>query len=312
MDLSAPLYNLTQELQGALYQAAYPRYLARQSEAERPTPHPLFQIRRGLAENPAWVMTQVAKFYPEALTVALFRQRVVYSAPGLVFALLELLASEQWLDRRGDAYHLRAEGQAVLARMMRYRIEPFTDFAPIPQTEIALLARLMRRVIDASLARHPLTDTWCLAHSRRRAPDASAAELAHIIQYASDFNAFRDDAHMAAQRAHNIDGHTWEGFAYIHDGRASDATSLYQQLAYRGYAIEDWQTALTALVERGWLAASDQGYIVTPQGSAIHEQVERLTDHYFYAPWAYLDDEEQEKLITLLQRLYTACHTLSA
>lgn len=70
--LNKDTYNLTQTLQGAIFQGAFNTYQASLSEDAKnnqPPPHPLMQIRRGYAESPAWMMIQAKEFDPEPLTV---------------------------------------------------------------------------------------------------------------------------------------------------------------------------------------------------------------------------------------------------
>src|SRR5215208_3631377 len=110
--LDAEFYDLTQDLGGAIFGAM----LGAQTQAGTPPePPPLLQVRRGLAEAPAWYLIQAAEFDPAPLTVASLRVRDVYASERIVAALLEMMASEKWLDRSAAGeYHLMTEGRAVL------------------------------------------------------------------------------------------------------------------------------------------------------------------------------------------------------
>ena len=152
MNRDSELYNLTQIAQGAIYQAAYKAHIDSLSEDEAPPQPPtILQLRRGYAESPGWVMVQVQEFLPEPLTVEKFRVRAVYSAPSLVQALLELLASEKWLDRIGDEYHITAAGREFVDKMRTRQIQYFSNYEPLPIGDIECLENLLHRVIDASL-----------------------------------------------------------------------------------------------------------------------------------------------------------------
>lgn len=302
--LDARMYDLTQETHSAVFEAVH-AHLARSGE-KREEPPIILQLRPAYAESPSWFLVQAAEFDPEPLTVAKLRVRDVYGSERLVQAMLELLVSEQWLDRTADeAYPLTPTGRAVVRRMLERSHTRTASIEPIPLADIIRLEGLLRRLIDSSLASATPPGTWCLAHSRNRAPTANAAPLAQIVQYFSDFNAFRDDAHMAAFQVHNIAGLVWEAFSSICGGEIATLDALYDQLARRGYTRGEYADALHELVQRGWLrrVVDKEVYTVTEAGRAVRAEAERLTDAYFYAPWSRLSDSEVEVTQSLLVQL---------
>lgn len=304
--MNAEFYNFLMETQGALYGAMQ---AARIRLAEEPElPPVIFQIRAGLAESPGWFMVQAAEFDPEPLTVEKLRVRDVYASERIVQALLELLAGEQWLDRLREAYYLTEAGRAVLLRMREKQAKMIaTTEVPLSQAELLCLEKLLRRIVEASLKRTHKPGTWCLAHSRNRAPADNEHPLLKINQYLSDFNAFRDDAHMAAWQPYKVSGHTWEAFAFICDGQATSADTIYTQLAYRGYSRQEYAASLQELTTRNWLIvipAEPDHYQVTDTGREIRQKVEQLTDNYFYSPWSDLSEGEVAETKALLQQLH--------
>lgn len=306
MQKNSQLYDLTQNAQGAIFRAAFQNYLTSLEEEgkDRPTLPQILQLRGGYAESPGWIMVQVAEFLPEPLTVEKFRRRAVYSAPRLIQGFLELLASEKYLDRIGDDYHVTDAGREVIEAMTLRRTAILTGFEPLPKSDLDRLENLMRRVIDASLQSSDPPGTWCLEHSRNRAPSDSTPALIKIARYCADLNAFRDDAHMAAYKPHNVDGRTWEAFNQVHQGNAKTAEDLFELLAYRGFSRKEWSRSLTDLVERGWLQELAGNHTVTDLGMTIFAAVETQTDAFFYAPWDTLSDPEFAELCQLLQRLH--------
>jgi DNA-binding MarR family transcriptional regulator len=303
--LDAQFYNLTQEAGSAIFGAL----LAAQARSSaQPEPPPaVLQVRRGLAESPGWFLIQASEFAPEPLTVDALRVRDIYASERIVAAMLELMASEQWLDRDAQgAYHLAEAGRSWVERLRPLRHAQIAALEePLRPGEVARLAELLRQTIDASLASSAPPGAWCLALSRRRAPAADAPPLVQIFQYVEDINAFRDDAHMAAWRAHDIAGDVWESFAYVVDGQASSAEAQFEQLAYRGYSRAERAAALEELARRGWIArAADQAnYQATELGRAVHADVERQTNAYFYAPWTCLAEDDIALAHDLLTRL---------
>jgi Helix-turn-helix family len=310
MEKNSELYDFTQNLQGTIFYSAFVSHVSdedKQAWQDRPA---IMNIRRGYAESPGWMMVQALEFAPEPLSVERFRRRAVYSAPKLSLAMLELLASEKYLDRIGDDYHLTEMGQAAADKNEIFRVKAFEGFEPILIAEIEQLEALMRKIIDASLEADNLADRWCISHSRNRAPSEDVSALAKIIQYGADFNAIRDDAHMAAYGSHDVNGHVWEAFSFIANNQAKSAADLYEQLAYRGFYTEDWQAALDELIENGWLMKNDSEYAVTDMGNSVKADVGEKTDAYFFASWSILSNTEYDELIMIMKQLNAACQAL--
>lgn len=313
MQKNADLYNFTQQLQGAMYQAGQKQYLALLSDdarANQPQRPPLMNIRGGYAESVGWMMMQLLEFDPEPLTVEKFRVRAVYSAPRLSQALLELIASEKWVYRIGEEYRLTDEGRAVIRNLVEGRNVMFADFAPIPADDLVKMVDMSQRIMQASLDSGDDKATWCLRYSQNRKPDDSVSAISKLIHACSDYNAFRDDAHMTAYTMQGVDGMTWEAFSFIHRQTATTAYDLFDQLAYRGWTVDEWQDALHCLIGKGWIEGKDSRYHVTEKGETISQQVEQKTDELFYAPWSVLNNDEQVEYIHLLNTLNDTCMAL--
>ena len=301
MNLNAAFYDDIQNMAMPFYRAMT---AVQQQQEKQPDPPPLLMVQRGRAESPAWYMIQAAEFDPEPLSMAKLRVRDIYASPAMVQALLEMMAGAKWLDRQGEAYQLTAEGREVMNRL-KTRATTLLQAVTVPENiDVERLERLLGRVIEASLHCPTPPGNWCLAHSRRRAPDESAPLLARLLHYVSDFNAFRDDAHMAAWQPVGLAGYEWETFSWVAGGGVDTAVALFNELAYRGYSQEDFAEALHKLEERGWLTQDGASYQLTEAGRIVQAQVEGLTDKYFYAPWyETLTEAEIGETIELLHQL---------
>jgi DNA-binding MarR family transcriptional regulator len=311
---NSAFYDLSQNLQGALYQAAMNWWTQSGQEAPTASNNPLLAARRGYAESSNWFMVQAAEFAPDPLSVTALRQRAVWSSPSIVAALLELLASEGWFDRIGDQYHLTDEGRAIVSALVERRIKLITPLeSNLPAELTSQVEALMRRVIELSLNSPTPPGKWSLEHSVRRSPPADAVNVVKIFQYCADFNAYRDDAHMAAFQPQGIEAYVWEAFSQVWQGTATTSEAIYRALNYRGYAREDFRRALDELARRGWIEAADAtgDYRVTDAGCAVRDEAERLTDQYFYAAWSSLAAGEAEELHRLMVTLKEQCEALA-
>jgi DNA-binding MarR family transcriptional regulator len=80
---------------------------------------------------------------------------------------------------------------------------------------------------------------------------------------------------------------------------------MSEVMSFRGYDVEDYDVAIQAAIEIGWVEAAEipGTFRPTQKGRDLREQVEQLTDEYFFRPWSVLKDEELAELSDLLTRL---------
>ncbi|MEM7344567.1 MAG: hypothetical protein AAF485_10015, partial [Chloroflexota bacterium] len=209
-------------------------------------------------------------------------------------------------------YHLTSSGQSLITQL-RDRSGRFlsVDNPPLPTDSVNQLAVQLDKLITLSLTYTDKPGIWCLAHSRNRAPAADAAPLLRINQYLSDFNAFRDDAHMAAWQSYNVEGYVWEAFSVICAKQASNADDVFEALSFRGYSRTEYAEGFTLLQDLGWLTSQSGHYQPSEEGQRIRATVEQLTDDYFYAPWLTLPDDELEHTKRLLQQFHDQLQALA-
>ncbi|MBA3826282.1 MAG: hypothetical protein H0X24_20575 [Ktedonobacterales bacterium] len=300
--MAPTLYPLLEEVANGFGMAF--GVLRQRSTEPMVTPPLLLQFRAGHAESPGWLLIQAQEFAPTPLTVALFRQRDVYGAPRLIRALLDVLVTEGWfVDVAPEAYALAPLGRDILERSQLRRAALLAQLAPSLTVDLARLAALLQRVSTASLRDATLFDPWCFAHSRQRAPAVAAPPILQLFHFGDDFNALRDDAHMAAWQPLGIPGAAWEAFAFVCAGQATSAADLMPHLAQRGYTQPEYAALLDDVAARGWLQHTAEGFAVTALGRQVRSQVEQQTDHYFAAPWGVLSSDEYHLTETLLTQL---------
>lgn len=311
MQKNSQFYKLSQSLAGALYRAA--AAVASRSGETPPPPPPLFQLRGGYAESPAWFLVQALEFEPQPLTVELLRVRDTYAAPGLVAALLELMASEGWLEKSPAGYSLTDRGRGAIVPRIRTGAERLKQVEDqLGPTAAARLEETLSRLNAAALAAPTPPGTWCLAHSRRRAYLNDTCTLSRIRHFTSDWNAFRDDAHMAAFQPLEPRGHVWEGFTFLKQAGVETAADIRDRLFFRGYSSAETAAGLDSLDERGWLSKKAKRYQITAEGEDVLTAVESHTDRYFFAPFEIMSEEETRQLWDDLKTLENQLNNFSS
>jgi hypothetical protein len=159
MNQGIDFYNLSQELASAIFGALIQK-IERPSD---PLP-PLLQLRRGRAEAPAWFLVQALEFEPEPISVEKLRVRDIYASERIVFSLLELMASEKWLEPVGEGeYVLAPAGRAIQDDLIQRRTAALAKVdVPLETAELTRLESLLNRIIIASLVCDDPPGSWSL------------------------------------------------------------------------------------------------------------------------------------------------------
>ena len=181
-------------------------------------------------------------------------------------------------------------------------VDVFTDI------DLERLKVLIKQIVVVMLANDTGLDMpqrWAI-HRRFRVANQHSPVLVKIREYLMDIFAFRDDSHLTAARPHfNQAGMVWSTFGAVASGSAVTAARMAEVMAFRGYEVEDYDIALQAAKEIGWIEESDSAgsYRLTEKGTQLREQVDARTDEYFYQPWSALTHAEREELHDLLTKL---------
>jgi hypothetical protein len=121
-----------------------------------------------------------------------------------------------------------------------------------------------------------------------------------------DLFAYRDDAHLSASRPHfNQAGIVWMVLGALWNKDAVTAKQMAEKMTFRGYEVSDYEVALQATVEIGWVEVDGRAdaFRLSQEGQGLREQAEQLTNEYFYAPWSVLMQDEIDELYDLLIKL---------
>ena len=121
-----------------------------------------------------------------------------------------------------------------------------------------------------------------------------------------DLFAYRDDSHLSASHPHfGRAGIVWSVLGSVWSGSAVTADQMTESMAFRGYDVDDYDVAIQAAVEIGWLESAEisGAFRPTPSGKELREQAEALTNEYFFRPWSALKPAELDELHSLLTKL---------
>ena len=264
---------------------------------------------RGLEWPDVGALQMAVAAAPAPLTAALYLARVPYHAAAAFEAEYATSAERGVLAADGQGGYVPTDlGREVHAMAMRLVVataEALSDRVPAGTERLAALLGWVVAACEAADI-----DTPSLQFSRTFDPGPGAPRLARARRYNQDLILYRDDAHVAAWRAHGVPGHVWEAFSHVCGehvwGDPVDTLAgVVEKLGFRGFGEADYGAALAGLVARGWLAEADGVYRPTDAGRALRQAVEEATDAHFYGPWP-LDDAEAAEMRGLMAALRDA------
>jgi hypothetical protein len=176
------------------------------------------------------------------------------------------------------------------------------DFKSMPDQELRRLEVLLRQIVaESRVARQP-PENWSMM-VRFHVTDEYSPLIVQVREHLMDLLAYRDDAHLSASRPHfNEAGIVWLVLDSLAKGGAVNAEQMAEKLIFRGYEAEDYEIAIQAAVQIGWIQQGDypNTFCLSQQGRDLRERAEQLTNEIFYTPWSVLTREELDELYGLL------------
>lgn len=181
--------------------------------------------------------------------------------------------------RPADILNLRSE--AVDQALRRLLASHLND------PELAQAAELARAAIEGC---DPAGRALYAGHAALPWPDEPHQVLWHACTLMREH---RGDSHAVALTAAEIDG-VMSNALMVARGHGNKATIL----PIRGWKPEEWDEAVSHLVQRGWLRP---GGMFTDEGRAGREAIECHTDRLDRAPYHRLGPEGTQRLIELTE-----------
>lgn len=235
-----------------------------------------------------------------------FQKRDPFSNPERFeknFARLNMLG---WVEPLQDgSSRVTDEARESVRKIIQAGDEQLSGFYSMSDSDLERLVTLLKQIVtESKLTRQP-PEKWAI-FNRFRVADDHSPWIVQIREYLMDMYAYRDDSHLSAARPHfNEAGIVWLVLGSLWKGDAVNAEQMAESMSIRGYEVEDYEIAIEAAVEVGWAeqAGYPEAFRPTRKGKELREQVERITNEYFYTPWSVLVQEEIDELYDLLTTL---------
>lgn len=242
----------------------------------------------------------------EYFSVEDFQKRDPFTNPDLFEKMFARFEIKDWIyPVPDDQYQVSLKAREAVLMIVREGYAQLADFNLMSDDELKKLAGLLKQIVTANLEAPEPPEKWAIV-KRFRVANEKSLLIVQIREALMDLFAYRDDSHLSVAHPHfGQAGIVWSVLGSIWNRTALNAKQLDEAMSFRGYDEEDYEVAIQAAVEIGWIEPADtpDTFRPTKKGREIREQVERLTDEQFFRPWAVLTDSEIDELHGLLEKL---------
>lgn len=243
----------------------------------------------------------------ERFSIRDFQRRDPFSNPEQFERLFVRLNIKGWIEPMQDGSFQVTEKARETARFLIQAGDvQLSDFASMPDHDLKRLLILLKQIVmESCLAPEPPAK-WAIL-KRFRVADEHYPAIMQIREYLMDLFAYRDDSHLSASRPYfNDAGIVWLVLGALWKEEAVNAGQMAEKMAFRGYDVEEYEIALQAAMELGWVEQGNRpdAFRLTGQGRQLREHAEQDTNEYFFAPWSVLMQDEINELHVLLTKLH--------
>jgi len=236
-----------------------------------------------------------------------FQKRDPFSNPEQFEKMFARFEVQDWIfptpDERYKVYTKTRDG---VRKIVGEGDSHLLGFDLMSEKELWQLTGLLKKIAKANLETSEPPKKWAIIN-RFRVADEKSPLIIQIRELLMYLFAYRDDSHLSAAHPHfGQAGIVWNVLSSIASGSAVTAMQMAESMSFRGYEASDYEIAIQAAVEIGWVetAETPTSFRPTQKGNELREQVERLTDEYFYRPWSVLTEGETQTLYNLLEKLH--------
>lgn len=235
-----------------------------------------------------------------------FQKRDPYSNPLLFEKTFVTLNFKGWIEPLPDEkYRVTEQAREAARTILQAGDQELLPFESFTDIDLERLALLLRQIFMANEFASSPVEKWAMT-TRFHIADKNSPLIIQIREYLMDLFAYRDDCNYAASHPHfGQAGIVWSVLGFLCKKNAATAEQLAETMSFRGYEVNDYEIALQAAVQLGWVESTEvpDTFRITQKGRELREKAEQLTNEYFYAPWSAMTRAELDELYDLLLKL---------
>lgn len=242
----------------------------------------------------------------ENFSVEDFQKRDPFSNPEQFEKMFARFDVKGWIfPLPHERYQASKKALEAVREIVQAGDSNLTAFDAMSDEELYQLTGFLKQLAAANLEAPEPPEKWGII-KRFRVAGSKSPLIVQIRELLLYLFAYRDDSHLSAAHPHfGQAGIVWNVLGSIANGSAVNAAQMAENMTFRGYDKADYDVAIQAAIEIGWVEMGDtpNTFRPTKKGTELREQVDTLTDEYFYRTWSVLTQEEIDTLYVLLTKL---------
>lgn len=248
-----------------------------------------------------------AEFGLKYFSVEEFQGRDPFTNPEQFEKQFARLQVKDWITSTGNGgrYQVTDKSREAARQIIEAGDEYLRTFEAVRSVDLERLLAFLKQILVANhSAAVPPEKRATLRRFRVATPKSPL--IVQVRECLMDIFAYHDDAHLSAARPEfNLAGIVWSAFGSVCHGNANTAQKIAEAMSSRGYEVSDYAAALRAATEVGWLEETETQGVFKPtaNGKEMHDRVQKLTNKYFYRPWAMFSQNDLDELYALLMQL---------
>jgi len=249
------------------------------------------------------ILTAAPTFEPHPVSPDILNIRSPYTSPDLYRSALKSLAATGYLNCVGeDQFRITQCGLDALKETLHAVYTSLSGTQSLSVTKTMDLASRLKELADACLKEPDPPGIWCIQHVRRMDPGPGSPMMVRIDQFLSELVAFHEDAHLAAWRDYDCDGHAWDILTLLWIEREESVEGINRALQRRGHSIAHTSAAIDHLIHKEWIKKSNHRVQITPLGNELRHAAELATELFFLEPFRNFSGVELEQTLELVKQ----------
>lgn len=236
-----------------------------------------------------------------------FQHRDPFTNPETFERLFPRLEIKGWITPMYDEgrFEVTKKAREAVRQIIQVGDDHLLKLETTKDGNLERLLLFLKQIVLANSAAPEPPEKWAI-EKRFHVANKHSPVIVQIRERLMDLFAYHDDAHLAAARPHfNQAGIVWSVLGSVTTGSAVSAEQMTETMEFRGYETFEYEAAIEAAIEVGWLETAEipNTFRPTQKGRELREKVEKLTDEYFYRPWATFPPNELDEFYDRLMKL---------